>query len=135
MIKLLSNWSDVIVAIGAIIGALSLIINTMNNMRIKSKKKINEYIKEALDPSLKEINEKLDTSISKEDRNHMQQLRYNCLCFANDLRNHELKTRQQYEEIFRMESDYESLIKEYGLENGYMEEEMLYVHEKYRSLK
>lgn len=135
MINLFSNWSDTIVAIAAIISALSLIINTVNNIRIKSEKKINKYIKEALDPSLKEINKKLDTSISKEDHNHMQQLRYNCLCFANDLRNNEVKTRQQFEEIFRMESDYEELIEEYGIENGYMQEEMLYVHEKYRTLK
>lgn len=64
----------------------------------------------------------------------MQRLRYECLCFASDIRKGEAKTRQEYEEIFRMESEYDRLIDKYNIKNGFMEEEMLYVHNQYRSL-
>lgn len=68
------------------------------------------------------------------DNDEMQSLRYDCLCFASDIRKGIAKTRQEYEEVFRMETRYNSLIDKYKIQNGYMHEEMLYVHNQYRAL-
>lgn len=141
-----------LLAIAEIIGAIGIITTFIINIKSNSKKTISKYVKEVISPDLKEIKNSVD-KVQKEvvnlknmsdkkfeevrensDKKEMQRLRYECLCFASDLRNGVAKTRQEYEEIFRMEDSYNALIDEYKIENGYMHEEMLYVHNQYRSL-
>lgn len=143
---------NTLLAVAEIVGAIGIITTFIINIKSNSKKTISKYVKEVISPDLKEIKNSVDkvqkdvisltkTSDQKfkevrenSDKKEMQRLRYECLCFASSLRNGVAKTRQEYEEIFRMEDSYNSLIDQYKVENGYMHEEMLYVHNQYRSL-
>lgn len=132
---------EYILLISSLITAIGIIINAVKSVGKGSKKTIDKYIENQISPTLQEIKKSIDdvhseiTNVKKEsDEDKMQRLRYDCLCFASDIRKGIAKTRQEYEEIFRMESKYDKLIREYNIENGYMEEEMLYVHSQYRSL-
>ena len=134
------TWNTILL-LAEIIGAIGIIVTFIKNTKSNSKEKMAEYIKKAMEPDLKDIKNsikglKVDISDIKEssDRKEMQRLRYECLCFASDLRKGDAKTRQEYEEIFRMEDSYNSLIDKYNIENGFMHEEMLFVHNQYRSL-
>lgn len=131
----------IVLSISSFFSAISIIINFVSNTSKTSKKGVDKYIQNQMAPSLKEIKDSIDNvhdeinNMKKEsDEDKMQRLRYECLCFASDIRKGEAKTRQEYEEIFRMESEYDRLIDKYKIKNGYMEEEMLYVHNQYRSL-
>lgn len=134
------TWNTILL-LAEILGAIGIIVTFIKNAKSNSKEKTAEYIKKAMEPDLKDIKNsikglKVDISDIKEssDRKEMQRLRYECLCFASDLRKGDAKTRQEYEEIFRMEDSYNSLIDKYNIENGFMHEEMFYVHNQYRSL-
>ena len=134
------TWNTILL-LAEIIGAIGIIVTFIKNAKSNSKEKMAEYIKKAMEPDLKDIKNsikglKVDIFDIKEssDRKEMQRLRYECLCFASDLRKGDAKTRQEYEEIFRMEDTYNALIEKYYIENGFMHEEMLYVHNQYRSL-
>ena len=134
------SWNTILL-VAEILGAVGIIITFIKNAKNNSKEKTAEYIKKAMDPDLKDIKRsisglKTDIDDIKDaaDRREMQRLRYECLCFASDLRKGDAKTRQEYEEIFRMEDTYNTLIDKHSIENGFMHEEMLFVHNQYRSL-
>lgn len=134
------TWNTILL-LAEILGAIGIIVTFIKNTKTNSKEKMAEYIKKAMEPDLKDIKNsikglKVDISDIKESSDHkeMQRLRYECLCFASDLRKGDAKTRQEYEEIFRMEDTYNASIDKYNIENGFMHEEMLYVHNQYRSL-
>lgn len=130
-----------IIWVASILSASGVIINSVGKAKHSSKKAINKYISELLDPSLDEIKEgqklivqEINSIKENIDEKEIQRLRYACLCFSSDIRKGIPKTRQEYEEIFRMEDTYNTLIKKYNIKNGYMEEEMLYIHEQYKKL-
>lgn len=134
------SWNTILL-IAEILGAIGIIATFVKNTKNNSKEKTAEYIKNAMAPDIKDIKNSI-SSLKKDildikdgsDRREMQRLRYECLCFASDLRKGDAKTRQEYEEIFRMEDTYNALIDKHSVENGFMHEEMLYVHNQYRSL-
>lgn len=133
---------DYILLIASTMTAIGVIFNYIKGFGKNSKKNIDKYIENQMAPSLKEIKNSIDNvhneinAMKREsDNDKMQRLRYECLCFASDVRKGIAKTRQEYEEIFRMETEYDKLITKYNIQNGFMEEEMLYVHKQYRSLK
>lgn len=128
--------------IASVITTIGVIINNVKGFGKGSKKAVDKYIENQMAPSLKIIKDSIDDlhreineNKKDSDEDKMQRLRYDCLCFASDIRKGVPKTRQEYEEIFRMETEYDRLITKYDIKNGYMEEEMLYVHNQYRSLK
>ena len=131
-----------IAKISGLITSIGIILAFFKPIRNWMKDKIYKNLNKSISPDLQEIKDGI-TSISNDisklkkesDQNQMQHLRYECLCFASDLRKGIPKTRQEYEEIFRMESSYEDLVKKYKIKNGYMEEEMKYIHRQYKSLK
>lgn len=131
----------IILDIATLCSSLGVITATIKNIKSSSKNNLEKHITNTISPSLKKIETNID-KIQKElidikdgsDKKEIQRLRYTCLCFASDLRKGIAKTRQEYEEIFRMEDSYNALIDKYNIENGYMHEEMLYVHNQYRSL-
>lgn len=130
-----------ILLVSSIIAAIGVIWSNLKGLGNNSKKIINKYIDDQVSPnlvSIKDCIEKVHTEINdmkrESDEDKMQRLRYECLCFASDIRKGEAKTRQEYEEIFRMEAEYDRLIAKYDIVNGFMEEEMLYTHNQYRSL-
>lgn len=84
--------------------------------------------------SLDNITEQINEIKDENDRREIQRLRYECLKFASEIRKGVQKTRREYEEIFRMEQSYEELVKKHDIKNGFMIEEMKYIHSKYREL-
>ena len=137
----MNNVTTAIITIASVITALTTIISSVRIVSKKYRENMNKYVSEQLAPSFKSINDNLNTiqedlknvSIDN-DKREMQRLRYECLRFASEVRKGEAKTRQEYEEIFRMEENYDYMIDKYEIKNGFMEEEMRYVHEQYRKL-
>lgn len=130
-----------IILASTVVTAVSTIFGNIKGIGKSSKKGIDTYINNQVAPSLKEIKDSIEslhgeinTIKAESDEDKMQRLRYDCLCFASEVRKGEAKTRQEYEEIFRMESTYDNLIDKYNIKNGFMEEEMLFVHEHYRKM-
>lgn len=133
---------NTILTIGGVCGGLMSIIGLLKVVRTFSKPKVKKYILNSISPDLKDIKDsisELSNTIAfikeESDKGRMQQIRYECLCFASDLRKGIPKTRQEYEEVFRMEATYDEFVKRYKIKNGYMEEEMQYIHNQYKSLK
>lgn len=132
--QMLISFGGICSAIGAIIACVKTIRSISNN---GIDKRINKTISPMLTDiksSIDNITEQISESKKESDEREMQKLRYECLCFASDLRKGIPKTRQEYEEIFRMEDSYNKLIDKYKVLNGYMHEEMLYVHKQYQAL-
>lgn len=63
--------------------------------------------------------------------NEIQSLRWELLDFCSALTNGREYNKEAFEHIFRTYSDYENLLKENGLTNGYVEESMKVVREIY----
>lgn len=138
----MENVKEYILLAASLTTAIGIIFTNLKTVGKKSKKGIDTYIENQMSDNLQEIKDSIkdvknDIYILKKesDSDKMQRLRYTCLCFASDIRKGIAKTRQEYEEIFRMETEYDKLIAKYDIENGFMEEEMLYVHKQYRSLE
>lgn len=137
----MENINGYLILAASIITSAGVIFNYIKGLGKNSKNSVDKYIENQMAPGLKEIKDSIESvhneiSILKKesDEDKMQRLRYDCLCFASDIRKGIAKTRQEYEEIFRMETEYDKLIDKYDIKNGFMEEEMLYVHKQYRSL-
>ena len=146
-----------VITIGGVFGSIGSIIACIKTINSISNDGINKKINKVVSPMLKDIKGSVDNiniqildSKKESDKREMQRLRYECLCFASDLRKGIAKTRQEYEEavrhrealerrqeyeeVFRMEDSYYTLINLYKIPNGYMHEEMAYVHKQYQSL-
>lgn len=137
----MENVSSYLILAASIITSIGVIFNYIKGLGKNSKNSVDKYIENQMAPGLKEIKDSIENvhneiSILKKesDEDKMQRLRYDCLCFASDIRKGIAKTRQEYEEIFRMETEYDKLIDKYNIVNGFMEEEMLYTHNQYRAL-
>ena len=137
----MDNIITIILATAGVSTAVSTIANHVMTFGKIGNKAVNKYVDKALSPHFDKIHNELDTikdqinEIKDEnDKREMQRLRYECLKFASDVRKGVKKTPREYEEIFRMEQSYEVLIKSHNIKNGFMVEEMRYVHESYRKI-
>lgn len=132
----------IILGTSTLVAALNVILSNIVIMGKWGNTAIAKYINKIIDPHFKDVHKSLD-SIQEQineirdtnDKRELQRLRYECLCFASDVRKGVKKTPREYEEIFRMEETYETLIKKYDIHNGFMVEEMRYVHEQYRKIE
>ena len=137
----MDNIIAVILATAGVSTAVSTIANHLMTFGKLGNKAINKYVNKTLSPyfdnvhkSLDDIQEQINEIRDENDKREMSRLRYECLCFASEVRKGVKKTRREYEEIFRMEQSYEILINKHSIKNGFMVEEMRYVHEKYREM-
>lgn len=135
------EYLTILLTIASVISALGTIIACFKAIHAVSDKGIDKRINKTVKPMFEEIqgsidnvNDKMRESQEEADKRERQHLRYECLCFASDLRKGIPKTRQEYEEIFRMEDNYNRLIDKYNIKNGFMHEEMAYIHAQYQSL-
>lgn len=131
----------IILATAGLVSALTTIFNHLIAFGKLGNSAVSKYINKTMTPYFTEIHTSLDNiteqinSIKDEnDRREIQRLRYECLKFANEVRKGVQKSRREYEEIFRMEQSYEELIARHNIKNGFMMEEMKYIHSKYREL-
>ena len=81
------------------------------------------------------FNKILNNKLKPFHDNQRLQYRYAICNFAGDLRNGIKKTREEYQAIYEMHDKYEDLIKQLGLKNHYIDNEMIYIDEQYKVLK
>ncbi len=131
----------IILATAGLVSALTTIFNHLIAFGKLGDSAVTRYVNKTMTPYFNEIHKSLDniteqiSSIRDEnDKREIQRLRYECLKFANEVRKGVQKSRREYEEIFRMEQSYEELITRYNIKNGFMVEEMKYIHAQYREL-
>jgi hypothetical protein len=131
----------IILATAGLVSALTTIFNHLIAFGKLGNSAVTRYVNKTMTPYFNEIHKSLDniteqiSSIRDEnDKREIQRLRYECLKFANEVRKGVQKSRREYEEIFRMEQSYEELITRYNIKNGFMVEEMKYIHAQYREL-
>lgn len=133
MDKVTLIYSSILCA-ASFISAAGVIIAFVKKTKDSSLNRLDTYLDERLRPTLDNIQTDIKDVRNELDSARMQTLRYDCLKFASDVRSGYPKTRREYEEIFRMEEEYEELIAKHEIKNGFMKEEMLFVHEHYKSL-
>lgn len=131
----------IILATAGLVSALTTIFNHLIAFGKLGNSAVTRYVNKTMTPYFNEIHKSLDNiteqinNIKDEnDRREIQRLRYECLKFANEVRKGVQKSRREYEEIFRMEQSYEELIARHNIKNGFMMEEMKYIHAQYREL-
>lgn len=123
-----------IICISSFVSAIGVITAFVKKTKDSSLNRLDTYLDERLKPTLDNIQTEIKDVRNELDSARMQTLRYDCLKFASDVRSGYPKTRREYEEIFRMEEEYEDLITKHDIKNGFMKEEMIFVHEHYKSL-
>lgn len=141
----MTQWAmitSIILGTATLVAALTTIFNHIVAFSKLGNSAITKYVNKTMKPhfdeihtSLGNIKEQIDEIRNENDRREVQRLRYECLKFASEVRDGSNKKRGEYEEIFRMEQDYNTLIKKHNIENGFMVEEMLFLHESYRKLR
>jgi hypothetical protein len=131
----------IVLATAGLVSALTTIFNHLIAFGKLGDSIMGKYVNKTMKPFFDEIHTSLDNiteqinSIKDEnDKREIQRLRYECLKFANEVRKGVQKSRREYEEIFRMEQSYEELIARHNIKNGFMMEEMKYIHAQYREL-
>ena len=83
---------------------------------------------------IKAVNKMLDVKLRGLYDNQRLQYRYEICSFAGDLRNNIKKTREEFQAIFEMYGKYESLVEGLKLKNHYIDNEMCYIQEQYKTL-
>ena len=131
----------IILATAGLVSALTTIFNHLIAFGKVGDSIMGKYVSKMMKPffdevhtSLDKITEQINEIKDENDKRELSRLRYECLKFANEVRKGVQKSRREYEEIFRMEQDYELLVKKHNIKNGFMMEEMKYIHAKYREL-
>lgn len=131
----------IILTTAGLVSALTTILNHLIAFGKMGDSIMGKYVNKTMQPffnevhtSLNNITEQINEIKDENDRREIQRLRYECLKFASEIRKGVQKTRSEYEEIFRMEEDYDILVKKHSIKNGFMIEEMKYIHSKYREL-
>lgn len=131
----------IILATAGLVSALTTIFNHLIAFGKLGNSAVTRYVNKTMTPYFNEIHASLDNITEQindikdeNDKREIQRLRYECLKFANEVRKGVQKSRREYEEIFRMEQSYEELIARHNIKNGFMMEEMKYIHAQYREL-
>ncbi len=140
--KILTAINDYLVLIIAIIGSLLTIIEQSAHIKVNPltgifRKAIKEETTKIVKPLEDEISSvKIDiNNLSKEQQEYeSRDLRRYILTYASEIRNGSIKTNDEYEDFFRAVDRYEELIKKLKIKNGYVENEVNYVKEKYNKV-
>ena len=139
--KILTTINDYIVLVVAILGGVLTIIEKSSKLKVNPltgifRKAIKEETTKVVKPLENEIsNIKSDiTRLSKEQKEYeTSELRKYILSFASRERKNIINTKDEYEEFFRAVDRYEELIKTLKIKNGFVENEVNYVKDKYNN--
>lgn len=133
--KILTTINDYLVLIVAILGAVATIVEKSTKIKINPLTGVfRKAIKDEIKPLENEVgNIKKDVnSLSVEQQEfESRYLRRYILTYASQIRNGDTKTNDEYEDFFRAVDRYEALIKKLKIKNGYVENEVKYVKQKY----
>ena len=135
--NILTTINDYIVLIVAIIGGIATILEKSTKIKINPLTGVfRKAIKDEIKPLENEIsNVKKDISNLNNEQKEFESryLRRYILTYASQIRNGENKTNDEYEDFFRAVDRYEELIKKLKIKNGFVENEVKYVKDKYNN--
>lgn len=114
--------------IGAIAMIIVALISKNTNKKVDKISTLKEEFKKEIESEVGKVSKKIDT-------NEKDNLRFQILSFAGDLRNGVRKTRQEFETIFVFYDKYEDILKELGQRNGYLDTEFNYIKTQYIELE
>jgi len=99
--------------------------------RMKQYKEISDCLK-ALNERMDCLDKKLiDTEIKEDDR-YIKTLRRQIIDFADSIRNGKTHSREQYEEVLRMNEEYHDTLKKCNMTNGYIDEEVRFIKSSFQ---
>lgn len=135
--KILTTINDYLVLIVAILGAVATIVEKSAKIKINPLTGVfRKAIKDEIKPLENEVgNIKKDVnSLSVEQQEfESRYLRRYILTYASQIRSGVVKTNDEYEDFFRAVDRYEELIKKLKIKNGFVENEVKYVKDKYNN--
>lgn len=135
--KILTTINDYIVLIVAILGGIATILEKSTKIKINPLTGVfRKAIKDEIKPLEAEVNNvKKDINFLSVEQQEFESryLRRYILTYASQIRNGETKTNDEYEDFFRAVDRYEELIKKLKIKNGYVENEVKYVKDKYNN--
>lgn len=135
MKQVLTIVNDYLVLIVAILGGIAGILDASKKVKINPltglfRKAIKDEIK-PLETEVSNVKDDISKLNNEQKEFESRYLRRYILTFASQIRNNDTKTNDEYEDFFRAVDRYESLIKKLKIKNGYVENEVKYVKQKY----
>ena len=135
MKQVLTIVNDYLVLIVAILGGIATAIERSKNIKINPltglfRKAIKDEIK-PLETEVSNVKDDISKLNNEQKEFESRYLRRYILTFASQIRNNDTKTNDEYEDFFRAVDRYETLIKKLKIKNGYVENEVKYVKQKY----
>ncbi len=99
-------------------------LSVMEKDTIEQYKKINDC--------LMALSEKLENNANKEDDRYAKSLRRQIIDFGGSIRNGKDNSREAYEEVMRMYSEYHEILRQTGGTNGYIDTEYQLITESFK---
>ena len=135
MKQVLTIVNDYLVLIVAILGGIAGILDASKKVKINPltvlfRKAIKDEIK-PLETEVSNVKDDISKLNNEQKEFESRYLRRYILTFASQIRNNDTKTNDEYEDFFRAVDRYEALIKKLKIKNGYVENEVKYVKQKY----
>ena len=135
MKQVLTIVNDYLVLIVAILGGIATIVEKSKSIKINPltglfRKAIKDEIK-PLETEVSNVKDDISKLNNEQKEFESRYLRRYILTFASQIRNNDTKTNDEYEDFFRAVDRYEALIKKLKIKNGYVENEVKYVKQKY----
>lgn len=142
MKQVLTIVNDYLVLIVAILGGLLTLIekstklkaNPLTGLFRKAIKEETAKVVKPLEDEISNVKEDINTLNREQKEYESRGLRRYILEFASEIRNSNNKTNDEYEDFFRAVDRYEMLIKKLKIKNGYVENEVNYVKDKYNKI-
>lgn len=138
MKQVLTIVNDYLVLIVAILGGIATIVEKSRNIKINPltglfRKAIKDEIR-PLEAEVSNVKKDINSLSVEQQEFESRYLRRYILTYASQIRNGEVKTNDEYEDFFRAVDRYEMLIKKLKIKNGYVENEVGYVKDKYNKI-
>lgn len=138
MKQVLTIVNDYLVLIVAILGGIATIVEKSKNIKINPltglfRKAIKDEIK-PLEAEVSNVKDDISKLNNEQKEFETRYLRRYILTYASEIRNGDNKTNDEYEDFFRAVDRYEMLIKKLKIKNGYVENEVNYVKDKYNKI-
>lgn len=141
MIKILQLFGDDVQTLVALLAFFGIVIEVspikinpitflLNKINAPIKNEI-KALKDDVETLKGEIKTKIDIQTSRIDEIRIQELRKDILNFSNSLSRGKLFPRESYADVFEAHTEYENLIKKYGLTNGRVDFAITNIRKKY----
>lgn len=124
----LDNWGVVLFLLGIFVEITPVIkFNPISAVIGWVGKRMNRDV----DKRLERLEKRADEQRKSIDENEMDRIRWEVLNFANECRNHERHTLDEFRHIISLNGKYHNLLKKTNTENGVFDAEYEYILEVY----